>query len=272
MGREIKNPVIPRGLGRKLKKEVVRTMPIGKRAFRFHAEILNHSKGKNDKGQDGLFIEGYASTKDIDRTGEVVEPSAFADALDEYMQNPVLTYMHDWSNPIGKVVEAKIDDNGLWVKAFISSAAGRVIQLIQEGILKALSIGYEVLDEKVVEGINHLLKVKLYEIAVVSIPANQRALFSVAKALERGTDLEPDLESMRLYIAENPDIRSEIQRELEAELKEKQESADGWRNIGAAIAQAGEIAAREEELADEFLMGVGLIIGEVRELAESGEL
>jgi HK97 family phage prohead protease len=134
-------------------------------------------------------IEGYASTRDLDRTGEIVEPGAFADSLKDFMANPILTYMHDWSDPIGKVVRARIDDLGLYITAEVSETAHKVWTLIEEGILRAFSIGYEVLDEKVIDGANHILKLRLYEVAVVSIPANRRALFSVSKALEAGDDL-----------------------------------------------------------------------------------
>jgi HK97 family phage prohead protease len=134
-------------------------------------------------------IEGYASTRDLDRTGEVVEPGAFAESLTEFLANPVLTYMHDWSNPIGKVIDARIDEVGLFIRAEISETAEKVWKLIREGILRAFSIGYEVVEEKVIGGINHILKLRLYEVAVVSIPANRRALFSVSKGLEAGNDL-----------------------------------------------------------------------------------
>lgn len=153
-----------------------------KRTFRFHMKLVESDRAFRQ-------IEGYASTRDLDRTGEVVEPGAFADSLKDFMTNPVLTYMHDWSNPIGKVTDVRIDEVGLFIRAEISETAQKVWKLIEEGILRAFSIGYEVLQEKVIDGVNHILKLRLYEVAVVSIPANRRALFSVSKALETGDDL-----------------------------------------------------------------------------------
>ena len=153
-----------------------------KRKFRFHMKFVESDKGRR-------MIEGYASTRDLDRTGDVVQPGAFAESLKDYLTNPVVTYMHDWSNPIGKVVDARIDELGLFIRAEISETADTVWKLIEEGILRALSIGYEVVEEKLIDGINHILRLRLYEVAVVSIPANRRALFSVSKALEAGDDL-----------------------------------------------------------------------------------
>ncbi|UCD57335.1 MAG: HK97 family phage prohead protease [Candidatus Hydrogenedentota bacterium] len=168
-----------------------------KRTFRFHMKLVE-SEGAHHQ------IEGYASTKDLDRTGEIVEPGAFVDSLKDFMANPVVTYMHDWNNPIGKVVDVRIDEVGLFIRAEISQTAQKIWKLIEEGILRAFSIGYEVVEEKVIDGVNHILKLRLYEVAVVSIPANRRALFSVSKALEKGDDLvyehpehEPDGEQPR---------------------------------------------------------------------------
>ncbi len=153
-----------------------------RRKFRFHMKFVESDNGRR-------MIEGYASTRDLDRTGDVVQPGAFAESLKDYLSNPVVTYMHDWSNPIGKVIDARIDELGLFIRAEISETADTVWKLIEEGILRALSIGYEVVDEKLIDGVNQILRLRLYEVAIVSIPANRRALFSVSKALEVGDDL-----------------------------------------------------------------------------------
>jgi len=190
------------------------------------------------------LIEGYASTRDIDRTGEVVEPGAFADSLKEFMTNPVLTYMHDWSNPIGKVLDARIDEVGLFIRAEISETALKVWKLIEEGILRAFSIGYEVVGEKVVDGVNHILQLALFEVAVVSIPANRRALFSVSKGLEKGDDLVLDHEG-NIAGKEKPQSKDKAKEthadefleeemiEAHAVLKEVMERLEGGDSVSA---------------------------------------
>ncbi len=167
----------------KIKNSISSARP--RRTFTFHMKLVESDRASRQ-------IEGYASTRDLDRTGEIVEPGAFADSLKDFMANPVLTYMHDWSNPIGKVSDARIDDVGLFIRAEISETAQKVWKLIEEGVLRAFSIGYEVIEEKIIDGVNHILRLRLYEVAVVSIPANRRALFSVSKALETGNDLVSD--------------------------------------------------------------------------------
>ena len=155
----------------------------------FHAKITHKQDSAN-----GLFIEGWASTKDLDRQEEVVEPSAFAAGIDGFLKNPILLYMHNWERAIGKVVEAKIDPiEGFWIKALISKAEDvkDIATKILEGILRAFSIGFRVPKEGVdiIDGVAHIKLLELYEISIVTIPANREALFSVAKAMQHGTDV-----------------------------------------------------------------------------------
>jgi HK97 family phage prohead protease len=130
----------------------------------------------------GLYIEGYANTIDKDRVGDVVLPTAFEKSLPNYLKNPVLLYQHSWDNVIGKVIDAKVTDNGLWVKAYVSSSKDceDIRTKIKEGILKTFSIGY---DEKEAERdeltkTNYVKDIELLEISIVSIPANPNAIFT----------------------------------------------------------------------------------------------
>lgn len=172
-------------------------LPYEGRSFKFHAEFSIKSLEKaNDDGN--RLIEGYASTNDLDRQGDIVEPEAFRTAIAEFMTNPILFYMHEWRNlPIGKINAANIDKTGFWVKAQITKSndtANKVWSLIQEGVLKTFSIGFDILDGawEVVDGdeIFRITKLRLYEVSVVNIPANRHATFSVAKALQMGDDLK----------------------------------------------------------------------------------
>lgn len=135
------------------------------------------------KAADGsVSIEGYANTVDRDRVGDIVLPEAFKATLPEYLKNPILLYMHNWERPIGTVVEAKIDERGLWIRASISNAAivADIRTQISEGILKTFSIGYNELDsdfDKKTET-RIIRQLELLEISIVTIPANPAALFT----------------------------------------------------------------------------------------------
>jgi len=158
------------------------------KTFEFHADIKKHRSVDTD---DRLYVEGYASTKNLDRYVEVVSPEAFESTIETYMSNPVVLFQHKHDNPIGQVVEIAIDKFGLWVKAFISKAesAKSIATMIEEGILRAFSIGFREKTATPVDEVYTIQDLELYEISVVSIPANRESLFSVAKAFEHGTDL-----------------------------------------------------------------------------------
>lgn len=133
-----------------------------------------------------LAIAGYASTNDVDAYNEIVEPTAFAETMPQYMKHPILLFGHDWySKPVGKIVRWTIDEKGLWVEAEIADTeAGRdVATLIEFGILKAFSIGFNVLSKEDPLETNDpsiIKKLRLWEISVVNVPANAEALINEA--------------------------------------------------------------------------------------------
>lgn len=156
-------------------------VPIRPYAKEFHAMI-------KQADEDTRTIQGWASTSGIDKVGDIVHPEGLLN-VDEYMKNPVLTYMHNWREPVGHVMALEIRDDGVWVTAYIDSTEEKLWRKIKEGTLRAFSIGYDVMQEDFTEGINHLKQWELLEIAIVSIPANTECLFDLAKSLATGTDL-----------------------------------------------------------------------------------
>ena len=142
------------------------------------------------KKADGAigYLEGYASTNEVDSYNEIVEPDAFREAMPEYMKFPIVLFGHAWNDkPIGKVVDFTIDAKGLWVRVAIADTEeGRDIKaLVEFGILKSFSIGFWILKYEDNSGDgkpNRVLKLKLAEISVVNRPANQGALFEQVAA------------------------------------------------------------------------------------------
>jgi HK97 family phage prohead protease/HK97 family phage major capsid protein len=137
-------------------------------------------------GEDEDFlITGHASTNDEDRMGDVIVSDAWHEpgALTNYLKNPVVLAFHDTSRPIGKTVSHEVDDKGLKITAKISKIANDMIELIKDGILSAFSIGFVIkeadFDPK--SGVFFIKALELLEVSIVSVPANQSALFSVEK-------------------------------------------------------------------------------------------
>jgi HK97 family phage prohead protease/HK97 family phage major capsid protein len=132
---------------------------------------------------DSIFIEGYANTTSVDRSGDVIPKTAWETGMANYLKNPIILSQHDYDEPIGKMVDYKIDSKGLWVKARISAAAEDTFNLIKDGILSTFSVGFLIKDATY-DAVTDLFVIKeleLLEISVVSIPCNQDSTFSLSK-------------------------------------------------------------------------------------------
>ena len=145
-----------------------------------------------DENEDGsINITGYASTNDKDRAGDIIHPDAWSKGgLGNYENNPIILFNHDYHNPIGKTTELGVDERGLKIKGKISKSAGKINELVKEGVLGAFSVGFRVKDADYMEETDgySIKDVELFEISVVSVPANQAATFSVAKSFDSEND------------------------------------------------------------------------------------
>lgn len=140
---------------------------------------------------ESIYIEGYASTVDIDRAGDVVPKSVWEAGIVNYLKNPIILSQHDHDDPIGRMTEHKVDNKGLWIKARISAAA-EVFNLIKDGVLTAFSIGFRVLDAEYNSAAEVFLvkEIELIEISVVSVPCNQNTVFNLSKAFSTAEDYD----------------------------------------------------------------------------------
>ena len=142
---------------------------------------------------DDLHITGMASTNSTDRVGDIIESEAWTKGgLQNYLNNPVILFNHDYNQPIGRAISLGTNDNGLQLKAKIAKSAGHVGELIKEGVLGAFSVGFRVKDaEYMTETDGYKIKdAELLEVSVVTVPANQAATFSLAKSFESDSDYE----------------------------------------------------------------------------------
>ena len=146
-------------------------------------------KDNSPSAKDSIFIEGYASTNDIDRAGDVVPVAVWEKGIKNYLKNPIILAYHDHNDPVGRVVQHKVDSKGLWVKARISSAS-KIFNLVKDNVLTAFSIGFKVLDASYdsVTEIFSIKELELVEISIVSVPCNQNTIFSLAKAFDSAED------------------------------------------------------------------------------------
>lgn len=158
------------------------------------------SAGPDDGLGEGEFL-GYASVFDNkDSYGDIVRKGAFADSLSEWEKSgnviPAL-WGHDMQDPfsnVGEVLKAEEDDHGLkvHVRFDLENPKGKqVYRLVKGRRVSQMSFAYDILegsyvDQKDDEGKDdsyyELRKLKLYEVSVVPIGANQETEILAVKA------------------------------------------------------------------------------------------
>jgi len=208
---------------------------------------------------DSVTIEGYASTNDVDRHGDIVPASVWEAGIKNYLKNPVILAYHDHSEPVGRMTDHRVDEKGLYVKARISAAAEDVFNLVKDGVLTAFSIGFRIVDAEYNSALELFVvkELELHEISVVSVPANQNTLFSLSKAFSTAEEFK----SFKMQFATpsdsakgleaSGDAKSDITKELEMTPEELQKMlAAAAEQATKSLLAAQEKAAAEKALAD----------------------
>ena len=206
--------------------------------------FLNSSFIKSDTTDEktaSITIEGYASTDDIDRQGDIVPASVWKKGIQNYLKNPVILAYHDHSEPVGRMVDHRIDGKGLWVKARISAAASEVFNLVKDGVLTAFSIGFRIVDAEYNSAAELFVvkELELHEISVVSVPANQNTLFSLSKAF----DTAEEFKSFKMQFAPDSDSAKGLESSTEAIGEIKKEWEMDPKQLEQMLADAANKAA-----------------------------
>jgi HK97 family phage prohead protease len=174
--------------------------------------------GPEDGLMEGQFV-AYASVfGNIDSTGDVVVKGAFKNTLAEWAASgkPIpLLFGHEMNDPdynIGYVVDAAEDNTGLLVKCQLdleNPKAKQVYRLIKGRRIDQMSFAFDVISkvEKYYEGdveVCEILEVKLYEVSVVTIGANQETeILAVKRAGEFAERVTAEVKAGRVLSAKN---------------------------------------------------------------------
>jgi HK97 family phage prohead protease len=139
-----------------------------------------------EQGEYGYF-EGYASVFNyIDSDSDIVLKGAFQKSIQE-RPNVKMLWQHDMRQPIGKYTELSENDNGLFVKGEINlqTEKGReAYALAKQGALDSMSIGFMTKDYEMdsQRKVRKIKQVDLYEISLVTFPANDKATLTGVKS------------------------------------------------------------------------------------------
>jgi uncharacterized protein len=136
-------------------------------------------------------IEGYGAIfGNEDTYGDIILRGAFAGTMGK--RKVKMLWQHDTAQPIGVWEEMREDDRGLWMRGRIlpGIAKGKeAIELMSSGAIDGLSIGYRTVDAEYKDGNRIVKEVDLWEVSIVTFPANEMSLASV-KSIETERDLE----------------------------------------------------------------------------------
>ena len=153
------------------------------------------------KAKDDGTIEGYFSTYDEmpDSYGDIIRPGAFTETFEKRAASGhpfPLCFNHNFNSVIGAVDTVEDTERGPFITAHFldTELAQDVRKMLKSGAIYQFSFAYDVLgweqptDEQRKLGIwNILTKLEVFEISVVTVPANQNAIVTDVKAQEPAT-------------------------------------------------------------------------------------
>ena len=181
---------------------------------------------------DGAGFSGYAAHfGSVDAYGTAMKRGAFRKTLKERGDRIPVLYQHNPEWPIGRPTELKEDKTGLYFDAAISegTSQGRdVMTLLRDGVPLGMSFGFETIKSRPVEESDDLdwstapdfftgkegreyvrviEEVRLWEISVVTFPANELAAINDVRHRSQVDALATLLEDLRAGTLDTEDGR-----------------------------------------------------------------
>ena len=182
--------------------------------------------------EDGTFT-GYGSVfGNVDAYGDIVEAGAFAKSIEK--KKPALLWQHDPTQPVGVWEEISEDKHGLLMRGRLLigkvAKATEARELLKAGAISGLSIGYMPVkweydkdprdsDEKAKRTVRRLKEIDLWEVSLVTFPANDAARVTGVKNLATIQDVEESLRDAGYSRSEAKSLISRIkdlQRDAES--------------------------------------------------------
>jgi HK97 family phage prohead protease len=141
--------------------------------------------------ETGIFT-GYGSVfGNVDSYQEIVAPGAFTESLSAWKDQgrlPPVLWQHRSGEPVGPHLEMREDQHGLYLKGHLLvddvQRAKEARALMKAKAVNGLSIGFVTREDSYdkVTGVRTLKKVDLWEVSIVTFPANPSAQISAVKS------------------------------------------------------------------------------------------
>lgn len=148
--------------------------------------------------EEGRF-RGYGAVFDvIDYYDDEIVRGAFAKSIAEKI--PIMLWQHDSAEPIGVYESIQEDDIGLWIEGrlLLDLEKGREAYiLLKNQAIRGLSIGFLPTlwewENRENRRIRVLKEIDLWEVSLVTFPANPKALVDDVKSIKTIRDVEDTL-------------------------------------------------------------------------------
>lgn len=150
---------------------------VGKSNFKFEVKSVSSDDSFG-------YFEGYAAVfNNVDSDSDIIQHGAFTETLSSG-RKVKLCWQHSFYDVIGGFSEMREDSYGLFVKGRINFGVAKGVEaysLLKAGDLDSMSIGYSCEDREYRDGVRVLKKLKLYEVSLVTEPANGAAIITSVK-------------------------------------------------------------------------------------------
>lgn len=185
-------------------------------------------KASNIKADEVGKVAGFFSTYDKtpDSYGDIIEPGAFTKTFEKRKAtgHPFpLCFNHDFDKVIGRVDSIEDTDKGPYIEASFldTDLAQDVHKMLKSEAIYQFSFAYDVLkrrdpdDEEKKAGITNVLQeIELFEVSIVTVPANQNAVVtdvkSVAFTPEEVAEPLPEVKAGRRNSRKDADVINQI--------------------------------------------------------------
>ena len=148
-----------------------------------HLSLVQELRSKdNDTG----IIEGYAAVWGvIDSYNTRFQRGCFKKTLENRMQKIKVLWNHDIEQPIGKLLDIREDDHGLFIQAQLITEvekAKEAFNLIKGGAIDCLSFGFRTIKDKAENGVLVITEVMLGEVSPVVFEASPASKITSVRA------------------------------------------------------------------------------------------
>ena len=181
---------------------------------------LEYKSGNFEVKKEGenLYIEGYAATFGVkDSYNDIINLGAFSTTLTTDRKRIRLCYQHDLDKVIGKIIDIKEDNVGLWFKAKVSNTGlGKDVSiLVEDEAINEMSIGYrtKVSTWDDVNEIRYLVEVELAEISIVTRAANKEAVITSTEKKDDSFEVK-DIDFEKISNERLQDLKKSIDKEF----------------------------------------------------------